>query len=148
MEIYIKKLKRRVLFIKVLLIITVLFLLNQQFSFLGIQLTPTNHNVAMFQLGLILGIEILAIKTMMSYIKALNGTTDIELLFNQEHDERQQLIRQKSGMPMLMITSTIMLLAGIIAGYFNEIIFLTLVIAGILQLSLGAFIKLFYMKTY
>lgn len=148
METYIRKLKRRISLIRVWLLITVLFILNQQFNFIGIRLTPANHDVASFQLGLILGIEFLAVATMMRYIKALKGTTSIELLYNQEHDERQQLIRQKSGMPMLMITSTLLLVAGVIAGYFNATVFLTLVIAGILQLSTGALIKLFYMKTY
>lgn len=148
METYIRKLKRRISLIRVWLLITVLFILNQQFNFIGTRLTPANHDVASFQLGLILGIEFLAVATMMRYIKALKGTTSIELLYNQEHDERQQLIRQKSGMPMLMITSTLLLVAGVIAGYFNTTVFLTLVIAGILQLSIGALIKLFYMKTY
>ena len=37
-------------------------------------------------------------------------------------------------MPTLMITSVVMLLSAIIAGYFNIVVFYTLVVAAIVQL--------------
>jgi len=49
-------------------------------------------------------------------------------------------------MPMLMITSILMLIAAIIAGYFNIIVFYTLVLAATVQLSIGTIVKLVCMK--
>ena len=63
----------------------------------------------------------------------------------KETDERMILIRSKAGMPALLITSVIMIFAGIIAGYFNIIVFYSLLAAGVCQLLLGVCLKFYYM---
>jgi hypothetical protein len=80
------------------------------------------------------------------YGKAIKDDTKLKLLYNKEYDERQSLIRQKAGMPMLMITSGIMIFAGIIAGYFNEIIFYILILTAMIQMTLGVIVKIYYIK--
>ena len=56
-------------------------------------------------------------------------------------------IRSKAGMPLIAITSMLMVIAAIVAGYFNIVVFYTLVIAVAAQLSVSAMVKLYCMKT-
>lgn len=102
--------------------------------------------VSSFQFGIIFGMGMLALIQIIKLQRVIKDDKKLEMLYNRENDERFKAIRSKAGMPMLIITSLIMLLAGIIAGYFNVIVFYTLVIAGIVQLSIGTIVKLYYMK--
>ena len=99
-----------------------------------------------FQLGFLTGIGLVAVVMMFKYGKALQDNAKLQMLYNKENDERLGLIKQKSGMPMLMITSVIMIFTGVIAGYVNEIVFYTLILAAMLQMILGVMVKIYYMK--
>lgn len=103
--------------------------------------------VSGFQFGIIFGIGILALLQIIKLSRVIKDETNLKMLYNQEHDERLKTIRSKAGMPMLMITSIIMLIAANIIGYFNIVVFYTLVIAAIVQLSIGTIVKLYCMKT-
>ena len=103
--------------------------------------------VSGFQFGLIFRIGIRAMIEIIMLSKAMKDDKKIKLLYNKENDERMKFIRSKAGMPMVMITSVMMLTAAIVAGYFNIIVFYTLVIAAMVQLTIGASIKLYLMKT-
>lgn len=103
--------------------------------------------VAGFQLGIVFGLGILASVQIVKLRMVLNDDKKLQQLYNQEHDERMQLIRGKAGMPMLLVTSVVLLLAAIIAGYSNVIVFYTLVAAVGFQLTLGACVKVYYMRT-
>jgi hypothetical protein len=96
--------------------------------------------------GLIFGFGILSLYLLCKYGIAIKDDTKLKILYNKEYDERQNLIRQKAGMPMLMITSGIMIFAGIIAGYISESVFYTLILAAMVQLTLGATVKIYYMR--
>ena len=78
---------------------------------------------------------------------AINDETKLKILYNKEHDERMKTIRSKAGMPLIAITSMLMVIAAIVAGYFNIVVFYTLVIAVAAQLSVSAMVKLYCMKT-
>lgn len=65
----------------------------------------------------------------------------------QEQDERNIAIRAKAGMPMLLITATVMLMAGMIAGYWNVTIMKTLYITAVVQMVFGLIAKTYYQKT-
>lgn len=103
--------------------------------------------VAGFQFGIILGVGILSLFQIIKLSKVVSDDKKLKMLHNEENDERLKAIRSRAGMPMLMITSVIMLIAAIIAGYFNKVVFSTLVIAAIVQLSIGAVVKLYCLKT-
>jgi hypothetical protein len=103
--------------------------------------------VANFQNGIIFGIGILTLSQIIKLRMVVKDDNKLKMLYNQQHDERLKTIRGKAGMPMLMITSIIMLIAAIIAGYFNVVVFITLIIAATVQLSIGAIVKMYYLKT-
>jgi hypothetical protein len=107
----------------------------------------TDGIIAGFQFGLILGIGLLALLQIIRLIMVIRDDKKLKILYNKEHDERLKAIRSKAGMPMLLINSIIMLIAAIIAGYFNITVFFTLVIASMVQLSIGTIVKLYCMKT-
>ncbi|KNZ40345.1 hypothetical protein [Acetobacterium bakii] len=109
--------------------------------------TMTDGVIVGFQSGLILGIGMIAVVQIFKLTRVVNDETKLKLLYNQEHDERLKAIRSMAGMPMLMITSVLMLIAAIIAGYFNIVVFYTLVLAATAQLTIGAIVKLVCMKT-
>lgn len=148
MDIYIQKIKRRILILGIGIVLAVLFLINNQLRLIDFNLSPVNNDISNFQNGLLAGLTIIALLHMVRNCRAVKDRRMAELLYNKEQDERLSFIRQKSGMPMLMITSILLILSGIAAGYFNSIIFYTMIIAGAAQLTLGAIVKLVYMKLY
>lgn len=103
--------------------------------------------VAGFQLGLILGLGFISALQFVRLSKALKDEKKLKILYNELHDERMILIRSKAGMPMLIITSIIMIVAAVIAGYFNITVFRTLVAAAAVQLVIGAAVKIYCLKT-
>jgi len=107
----------------------------------------TDGIISEFQVGLIFGIGVLALVQIIKLNIAMKDDKKLKMLYNKEHDERLKAIRSKAGMPMLMITSVMMLIAAIIAGYFNIVVFYTLVIGAMVQLSIGTIVKLYCMKT-
>lgn len=109
--------------------------------------TLSDGFVAGFQFGLIVSIFGLAIFDIVKLSLAIKDETKLKILYNKEHDERMKTIRSKAGMPLIAITSMLMIIAAIVAGYFNIVVFYTLVIAVAAQLSVSAVVKLYCMKT-
>lgn len=100
-----------------------------------------------FQFGLILGIGMLSLIQVIKLSKIIKDDKKLKILHNKEHDERLILIRSKSGMPMLLITSVLMIIVAIVYGHFNTTVFITLVLAAMIQLLIGLIVKLYCMKT-
>lgn len=103
--------------------------------------------VSGFQFGLIFGLGIVAFTQLIKLYLVVKDDKKLNMQYNKENDERMKAIRYKAGMPMLLITSVMMLIVAIIAGYFNIVVFYSLAVAAMVQLSIGAFAKLYYMKT-
>jgi hypothetical protein len=99
-----------------------------------------------FRLGLIMGILGLSLINIIKLTRTLRDDKRIKMYYNQINDERMKAIRSKAGMPLLLQLSVLMLIAGIIAGYFSKTVFLTLIITAAVQLSIGVIIKFFYMN--
>ena len=96
--------------------------------------------------GIMIAIAIMAVIQIIRLSRVLNDETQLKMLYNKEHDERLKAIRSKAGMPMIMIMSILMFAAGIVGSYFNEVVFYTLFAAGFVQLTIGAILKIYYLK--
>ena len=94
-----------------------------------------------FQIGGVTGMGLVAIFAFIRLGLILADDTKLKRRYNVENDERLKAIRAKSGMPMLLVTSGAMLIAGIIAGYFNQTVFFTLIAAAVCQMLVGAVVK-------
>jgi len=99
-----------------------------------------------FQCGGCTAIGLLSIVLIIRTRAILRDETKLKLQYNKEHDERLKAIRAKAGMPLLLITSIVMIIAGIIAGYFDSIMFYTLIAAALFQMLVGIIIKQIYLR--
>lgn len=147
MEKYVNTIKKRMILCGIIAFVSVGLGISHQSGFFDlISLYTRNEALAGFQAGLLFGFGILSLLLLFKYGKAIKDDTKLKILYNKEYDERQNLIRQKAGMPMLMITSGIMIFAGIIAGYLNDTVFYTLILSAMIQMTLGAMVKIYYMR--
>lgn len=99
-----------------------------------------------FQCGLTLGLGVSALPLIIRYKKALESEEKLQLLFNKENDERMKAIKSKAGMPMLLITSFIMIIIAVVIGYFDVVVFYTLIVAALCQLVAACIVKFIYMR--
>lgn len=105
-----------------------------------------NMNVFGFQMGATVAIGFLSLVNVFKYSIVLKDDNKLKLEYNKENDERTKVIKSKAGIPILPVLSILMIISGIIAGYFNITVFYTLVIAAICQILICGIIKLIYMK--
>lgn len=99
-----------------------------------------------FQDGIITSLGLLATILVIRYRVLLKDDKKLLLMFNRENDERIKAIKAKAGIPMLPITSILIIIAAIIAGYFNELVFLTLIATAIFQMTICVLVKIIYTK--
>lgn len=99
-----------------------------------------------FQCGLTSALGVISLALIARYKTALSDEKSIKLLFNKENDERMKAIKYKAGIPMLLITSILMIIAAVIIGYFNVTVFYTLIAASLCQLILSCIVKFVYIK--
>lgn len=120
------------------------------YSIITADISTATHSdgfVAGFQFGLIVSILVLSVIDIIKLSLTIKDETKLKLLYNKEHDERMKSIRSKAGMPLIAVTSVLLIIAAIIAGYINITVFYTLIIAVATQLSVSAVVKLYCMKT-
>ncbi len=141
MDSYKRTLKGRITLLAILVLVAVGFGVYDTFFASPAIKSSILHE---FQTGAATALGILAAVLIIRYRFILQDETKLKHEFNRENDERYKAIRAKAGMPMLLITSVIMLFAAVIAGYFNATVFFTLVATAICQLLFGLIIKLVY----
>lgn len=144
MEQYKKSIKRRIGLLTIPVCISALLGIYDVF---GVSETMKNSFIFCFQCGGASALGLLCIILIFRYRTLLGNEEKLKLEYIRETDERLAAIRTKAGMPLLLILSIGMIIAGIIAGYFNLIIFYTLIITAICQMLVGCCIKLICMKT-
>ncbi len=76
---------------------------------------PMHEKIMSFVEGFVGGILLVAIFYFAGTLSALKDENKLRLLYNKAMDERQQLIRDKAGIPLLNIAVVILLAAGVIA---------------------------------
>ena len=99
-----------------------------------------------FQAGIITSLGLIASILLIRYRVLLKDENKLLLMFNKENDERIKAIKAKAGIPILPFTSILLIIAGVIAGYFNILIFITLIAVAAFQMTICAAVKVIYMK--
>ncbi len=141
MEQFKKKLKTRiVLFCAVLLLFVAILLYNQ----FGANDAVKDSLAFSFQCGFSAAGSLALVFWLMKYRGALKDEAKLRLLYNEEKDERMSAIRAKAGIPLVVILSMMLVLGGMIIGYFNETVFVVLIGAALFQLLVSIGVKLFY----
>lgn len=105
-----------------------------------------NDSALGFINGLTLGIEIICIFWVFKIRKALKDDKILRELYIDEHDERKNFIKLKSGSNLIGKIALGIFVASILASYFNMVVFYTLVITGIFLILVSLSLKLYWRK--
>ena len=93
-----------------------------------------NDFVAGFQLGILCVLLLAFAAKLVNYRKALKDDKLLKQIYYKENDERVCFISQQVGKSSMSITTVVLLIAAIIAGYFNIIVFITILAVTAVQL--------------
>lgn len=143
MELFKKKLKTRIILLCAVLLVFVAILLYNQF---GASEALKDSLAFSFQCGFSAAGSFALVFWLMKYRSALKDEAKLRLLYNEEKDERMSAIRAKAGIPMVLILSILLVLAGMIIGYWNETVFVVLIGVALFQLFTSAAVKFYYMR--
>lgn len=105
-----------------------------------------NDSALGFINGLTLGIEIICVFWVFKIRKALKDDKMLRELYIDEHDERKNFIKLKSGSNLIGKIALGIFVASILASYFNMVVFYTLVITGIFLILVSLSLKLYWRK--
>lgn len=110
--------------------------------------THVNDFISGFSLGVCVGIEFVVIFYMGKYISALRNEEKLKKLYILENDERIKMIQAKASSSGMAVAIAGLMLGALVAGYFNETVFFTLVAAALFVTFSFLFIKAYYCKKY
>ena len=148
MERYNEVLRKKILMCVLLIAITIPVIIT--LTMINAKI-PSNHSTDFIkgvQFGMFFGLETLLLMNIIKFRGALNNKEKLKLLYIKENDEREKLILLKSSLMAINIITVILALGIIVSGFYNEIIFFTLImtlfIVGIVRVGL----KIYYNKKY
>jgi len=95
-----------------------------------------------------MGISLFYIRQTLIYHKALRSDITLKKLYNFENDERRNLINIKSGNPIILICSSIILLAAIVSSFVNATVFYTLISCAVFLVIVSISLKIYLSKKY
>ena len=99
-----------------------------------------------FQVGLTAAVELFMILGTVKYLRVLRSEEKLKKLYYEENDERTRAISEKTGGSVLYVCTIILLAAGIIAGYFNSVVFFTLLSCAAFLLVTRGGLSFYYSK--
>ncbi len=101
-----------------------------------------------YQFGIFTGIQVMMLKDIVNYTRALRDEGRLKKLYIAENDERSRLIQDKIGGVGLNLSLAVLGIASIIAGFFNQLVFLTLVAVLIFMALMKGSLKLYYRRKF
>lgn len=148
MERYNEVLRKKILMCVLLIAITIPVIIT--LTMINAKI-PSNHSTDFIkgvQFGMFFGLETLLLMNIIKFRGALNNKEKLKLLYIKENDEREKLILLKSSLMAINIITVILALGIIVSGFYNEIVFFTLImtlfIVGVVRVGL----KIYYNKKY
>ncbi len=143
MDNYKKTIKIRMLLLVILVLFSVAFGIYDVFL---VNPEVKESFIFSFQCGAATACGLMAAILIFRYRVILTDEKKLKLEFNKENDERLKEIRAKAGLPMILVTSVLMIIAGILAAYFNATVFTVLTVAAVCQMVISGIVKLIYMR--
>lgn len=99
-----------------------------------------------FVMGMLIGLEFLAIFFIFRYAFALKDEKKLKEMYIKENDEREKVLRQKSGGTIILILLATLIIALGISVFFNIIVFYTLYAVLMFMALTAVVVKLIYKK--
>lgn len=99
-----------------------------------------------FHIGMVLVLAVYCIINICKFRNILSSEDRIREFYIKEHDERMAAIREKTGGNVMDTCGIVIIMAGVIAGYFNPVVFVTLIICGMFLLLVKKFLHIYYCK--
>lgn len=109
-------------------------------------LVAMNDFISGYNLGVFIALQISFIYFITKNNQALKNEKQLKTLYIKENDERTKLIQYKSSMLGISIFIFALLLATTISGFYNSIVFYTLLGVCSVILSILMFVKLYLIK--
>jgi hypothetical protein len=147
MEKFKKTVSRRMLVGYVLMLIIIAMNTVPRY-FMNIDIEGVSGRTLEFGVGLMLGAEAVVIYLLFKYGRAMRDETKMRSLYISETDERNLLIRTKTGGLAIDVIMCVLVCAVPIAGILNEVVFFTLVATLVFVALLKATLKVYYKNKF
>lgn len=102
--------------------------------------------VSGFQAGILILLLLVYLARLVKYQKALKDEKLLKQLYNQENDERMLYVNQQVGKSSMSVNTVVLLLLAIVAGYFNIVVFVTILATIFVQCMIQIVMKWYYLN--
>ncbi|WP_151736022.1 hypothetical protein [Paenibacillus tengchongensis] len=82
-----------------------------------------------FHIGAFIGVEVFVVSYLAKYMRASKSDTELKKLYIKENDERSSQILLSAGSLSMSVILVGLAIAAIVAGFFNSLVFYTLLAA-------------------
>ncbi|MBE5876578.1 MAG: hypothetical protein E7290_06795 [Lachnospiraceae bacterium] len=108
--------------------------------------TRANDFVTGFQAGILILLLLVYLAKLVKYQKALKDEKLLKQLYHQENDERMVYVNQQVGKSSMSVNTVVLLLLAILAGYYNIVVFGTILVTIFVQCAIQIVMKWYYMN--
>lgn len=109
-------------------------------------LSPETSDTTDYVLGFFTGIELVCVFYMGCLIRAYRDEKYLKEMYTKETDEREILIRMKSGKDIVPILSLVIAVIACVMSYINFEVFIALTAVAIAQIIITVILKIYWSK--
>lgn len=109
-------------------------------------ISPSKADTTDYVLGFFTGIELVCIFYMGCLIRAYRDEKYLKEMYTKETDEREILIRMKSGKDIVPILSFVIAVIACVMSYINFEVFIALTAVAIAQIIITVILKIYWSK--
>lgn len=141
---YRKEIARRISLLVVFCVIALLAIVLGADFLKDISLETTDRTD--YVLGFFTGIELVCVFYMGCLIRAYRDEKYLKEMYTKETDERERLIRMKSGKDIVPILSLVIAVIACVMSYVNYEVFIALTAVSIAQIIITLILKIYWSK--
>lgn len=109
-------------------------------------ISPSKADTTDYVLGFFTGIELVCVFYMGCLIRAYRDKKYLKEMYTKETDEREILIRMKSGKDIVPILSFVIAVIACVMSYVNYEVFIALTAVAIAQIIITVILKIYWSK--
>lgn len=109
-------------------------------------ISPNASDTTNYVLGFFTGIELVCVFYMGCLIRAYRDEKYLKEMYTKETDEREMLIRMKSGKDIVPILSLVIAVIACVMSYINFEVFIALTAVAIAQIIITLILKIYWSK--